>query len=43
MVENLSETKAKSYLGVAGDNTTNGQMRADEFMHKLRGKRARRK
>ena len=43
MVEKLSETKAKSYLGVAGDNTTNGQIRADEFLPELRGKRAIRK
>lgn len=43
MYEKLSETKAKSYLGVAGDNTTNGQIRADEFLPELRGKRAIRK
>jgi hypothetical protein len=43
MYEKLSQTKAKSYLGVAGDNTTNGQIRADEFLPELRGKRAIRK
>lgn len=40
MVKNLSEAEAKSILGVAGDNTRNGQIRADEFLPELRGKKA---
>ena len=43
MVKKLSEAKAKSTLGVAGDNTHNGQIRADEFLPELRGKKATRK
>lgn len=43
MVKNLSETQAKQILGVAGDNVTNGQIRADEFLPELRGKKAIRK
>ena len=43
MVKKLSEAKAKSTLGVAGDNTHNGQIRADEFLPELRGKKAIRK
>ena len=43
MAKNLSETEAKSILGVAGDNTHNGQIRADEFLPELRGKKAVRK
>ena len=43
MVKNLSETQAKQVLGVAGDNVTNGQIRADEFLPELRGKKAVRK
>lgn len=43
MVKKLSETTAKSTLGVAGDNTNNGQIRADEFLPELRGKKAIRK
>lgn len=43
MVKNLSETQAKQVLGVAGDNVTNGQIRADEFLPELRGKKAIRK
>jgi len=43
MVKKLSESKAKSTLGVAGDNTYNGQIRADEFLPELRGKKAIRK
>jgi len=39
----LSESAAKATLGVAGDNTTNGQIRADEFLPELRGKKAIRK
>ena len=43
MVKELSEAKAKATLGVAGDNTHNGQIRADEFLPELRGKKAVRK
>ena len=43
MVKKLSETEAKKVLGVAGDNTYNGQIRADELLPELRGKKAIRK
>ena len=43
MPKKLSETEAKKILGVAGDNTYNGQIRADEFLPELRGKKAIRK
>jgi hypothetical protein len=43
MVKKLSESAAKATLGVAGDNTSNGQIRADEFLPELRGKKAIRK
>ena len=43
MVKKLSETEATQILGIAGDNTHNGQIRADEFLPELRGKRAIRK
>ena len=43
MVKKLSEAEAKSTLGVAGGNTHNGQIRADEFLPELRGKKAIRK
>ena len=43
MVKKLSEPEATQILGVAGDNTHNGQIRADEFLPELRGKRAIRK
>lgn len=43
MARKLSEAQAKATLGVAGDNTDNGQIRADEFLPELRGKRAIRK
>jgi len=43
MVRKLSEAEAKSILGVAGDNTRNGQVRADEFLPELRGRKAIRK
>ena len=43
MVKKLSEAAAKSTLGVSGDNTHNGQIRADEFLPELRGKKAIRK
>jgi len=39
----LTEGTAKSTLGVAGDNTRSGQIRADEFIPELRGKNAIRK
>jgi len=40
MAKKLSEAKAKATLGVAGDNTRNGQIRADEFLPELRGRKA---
>jgi len=40
MAKMLSESESKQILGVAGDNTRNGQIRADEFLPELRGKRA---
>ena len=40
MVDKLSETKSKTILGVSGSNTHNGQIRADEFLPELRGKKA---
>ncbi len=40
MAKKLSETKSTSILGVAGDNTHNGQIRADEFLPELRGRKA---
>ena len=43
MARTISEAEAKSVLGVAGDNTHNGQIRADEFLPELRGKKAVRK
>ena len=43
MVQKLSEAAAKATLGIAGDNTYNGQIRADEFLPELRGKKAIRK
>jgi len=36
----LSEGKAKTILGVSGSNVQNGQIRADEFLPELRGKKA---
>jgi len=42
-MKSLSETESKQILGVAGDNVTNGQIRSDEFLPELRGKRAIRK
>lgn len=39
----LSAPKAKAELGVSGRNTYTGQIRADEFLHELRGKKAIRK
>ena len=43
MAKKLSETEAVQILGIAGDNTHNGQIRADEFLPELLGKRAIRK
>ena len=43
MVKSLTEAEAKTTLGVAGDNTRNGQIRADEFLPELRGRKAVRK
>lgn len=43
MAKKLSEAQAKQVLGVAGDNVDNGQIRADEFLPELRGKKAIRK
>ena len=43
MAKKLSEAQAKQVLGVAGDNVHNGQIRADEFLPELRGKKAIRK
>jgi len=43
MVKKLSQGKATQTLGVAGDNTHNGQIRADEFLPELRGRKAVRK
>ena len=40
MVKKLSPTEATQTLGIAGDNTRNGQIRADEFLSDLRGKKA---
>ena len=39
-MKKLSESKAKQTLGIAGDNTKTGQIRADEFLPELRGQRA---
>jgi hypothetical protein len=39
-MRNLSEGKAKIELGVSGKNTYTGDIRADEFLQELRGKRA---
>ena len=43
MVNNLPKTEASLVLGVAGQNTKHGQIRADEFLPELRGKKAVRK
>jgi|TARA_R110002153_G_scaffold274113_1_gene447189 hypothetical protein len=43
MAKKLSPSKAQATLGVAGDNTHNGQIRSDEFLPELRGKKAIRK
>ena len=39
-MKKLSEGKAKQTLGVAGENTKTGQIRADEFLPELRGQKA---
>lgn len=43
MAKKLSQSEAKGILGVSGDNTHNGQIRSDEFLTELRGKKAIRK
>jgi hypothetical protein len=43
MVKKLSPTESTGILGISGDNTHNGQIRADEFLPELRGKKAIRK
>lgn len=40
MVKPLSEAKSKDILGIAGRNTRDGQIRADEFLTELKGRRA---
>ena len=40
MASKLSETQSKAILGVSGSNVHNGQIRADEFLPELRGKKA---
>ena len=40
MAKKLSVSEATRVLGVAGQNTQNGQIRADEFLPELRGKKA---
>jgi len=40
MVKKLSKSEATQILGIAGDNTHNGNIRADEFLAELRGKKA---
>ena len=39
MVKKLSPTESTSILGVAGANTHNGNIRGDEFLPELRGKK----
>lgn len=39
-MKNLSEPKAKTELGVSGTNIYSGDIRADEFLPELRGRRA---
>ena len=43
MVKKLSQTESTALLGVSGENTINGQIRSDEFLPELRGKKAIRK
>ena len=40
MASKLSESQSKQILGVSGSNVHNGQIRADEFLPELRGKKA---
>jgi hypothetical protein len=40
MAMKLSEAESKAILGVSGSNTHNGQIRSDEFLPELRGKKA---
>ena len=40
MASKLSETQSKAILGVSGSNVHNGNIRADEFLPELRGKKA---
>ena len=40
MAARLSESKSKATLGVSGSNVRDGQIRADEFLPDLRGKKA---
>lgn len=40
MAKSLSETESKQILGVSGTNVRNGQIRSDEFLPELRGRRA---
>jgi len=39
----LTEGTAKVELGIAGTNTKNGEIRSDEFLTELKGRRAIRK
>ena len=43
MVKKLSQTESTAILGISGENTINGQIRSDEFLPELRGKKAIRK
>jgi len=43
MTKQLSEAESKQILGVAGQNTRNGNINSDDFLPELRGKRAIRK
>ena len=43
MVKKLSQTESTAILGVSGENTINGQIRSDEFLPELRGRKAIRK
>ena len=43
MAKKLSPTESQATLGVAGENTNHGNIRADEFLPELRGKKAIRK
>ena len=43
MAKKLSPTESQATLGVAGENTNHGNIRADEFLPEIRGKKAIRK